>query len=185
MTRKEITRDLAARYNQREGSALELSKEYGNNYNVDKFNRDIKKYGIVRDKETNLYIIPDETMKGQIDILGGTGEPQSLEGTKLTNTMTDTVTKQQGGNTMPESTPDKELEEIKVNNEPTKSRGLKAEGEVKVNDPMPRKKKTFEIDTDLEQLIRVQAAILDITINDYVNEVLRKSISDNVKSIIK
>ena len=48
-----------------------------------------------------------------------------------------------------------------------------------------RKKKTFEIDTDLEQLIRVTAAIEDISMNDYINKVLRAAIPKHVKDMIK
>lgn len=168
MTREEITRDLAARYNKGQGTVQDLSTEYGADYNQYKFYRDIKKYGIIKDTDTDKFIIPGKVMSGQIDILSTTVEPQSLEESQTTNTMASIDTEQQGVKVMPENTPKEELEVVKVNKEPRE-----------------RKKKTFEIDTDLEQLIRVQAAILDITINDYVNEVLRKSISDNVKSIIK
>ena len=48
-----------------------------------------------------------------------------------------------------------------------------------------KKKKTFEIDVELEQLIRIQAAIEDITINEWVNNVLWKAIPDDTRKIIK
>lgn len=167
MNREDIARDIALRFNNGEGTVTDLSKEFPK-YDRNKHNRDIVKYGIVKDKDTNKFIIPDKVMSGQIDILSTTVEPQSLKESQTTNTMTSIDTEQQGVKVMPENTPKEELEAVKVNKEPRE-----------------RKKKTFEIDTDLEQLIRVQAAILDITINDYVNEVLRQSITDDVKKVIK
>jgi predicted HicB family RNase H-like nuclease len=48
-----------------------------------------------------------------------------------------------------------------------------------------KKKKTFEIDTELEQLIKIQAAIENVSINDWVNSVLWKAIPKDTKEIVR
>jgi predicted HicB family RNase H-like nuclease len=50
---------------------------------------------------------------------------------------------------------------------------------------MEKKKKTFEIDVELEQLIRIQAAIKDTTINEWVNKILWAAIPEDTRRIVK
>lgn len=170
MDRLEMCREIVKRYNNKEGTITELTKDYGDSYNRSKFNRDVKSLNINRDIELDKYIIPVINVEGQLDILEGTEGATMKADTKVIENMGHEVKSiAKGKGAAKEMT----IEDNKV------------VSDIKVIDPMERKKKTFEIDIDLEQLIRVQAAILNITINDYVNKVLRKSIPEDIKNIIK
>ena len=46
-----------------------------------------------------------------------------------------------------------------------------------------KKKKTFEIDIELERYLRIEAAIKDISINEFVNSTLWKAISSDTKKL--
>ena len=53
-----------------------------------------------------------------------------------------------------------------------------------VTEPPEKKKKTFEIDVELEKHIRIQAAIEDTTINEWVNKTLWEAIPEDTKEFI-
>ncbi len=152
MERTTIFNQVITRYNDQEGSITKIVKDYPS-YSRDKFNKDLKKHGYIKDMERNLYIIKD--LEGQIDILDIPGQAPSKEDNKAILSIPKDIKEPTKANTSLES------------NETT------------------RKKKTFEIDVDLEQLIRVAAALEDITMNDYVNKVLRVSIPVSVKIMVK
>lgn len=155
MNREEIFLEVMRRYNNGEGTIINLVKEYPN-YTRDKFNLDVKKRHIVKDSNTNLYIYND-LIEGQLDIV------EIAPGTK------EVIKEVAAKEIKKDSLSDTKVKEV----------------EQDINGSSTRKKKTFEIDVDLEQLIRVAAGIENITINDYVNRVLRDSIPLNVKTLIK
>lgn len=66
MDRQEILKDIIRRYNNKEGNIKDLLTDY-EDYSKDKFYRDLKKNGIVKDKERDIYIY--EGIDGQIDLL--------------------------------------------------------------------------------------------------------------------
>lgn len=156
MNREEIFLDILKRFNNQEGTISKLVKEY-QGYTRDKFNDDIKKRSIIKNPGTNQYIYNDK-IEGQIDITEIEEKEKVIVKPKeiIKESLSDTRVK-------PGDTKDNQY----------------------INGSVTRKKKTFEIDTDLEQLIRVSASIEDITINDYVNKILRASIPVSVKIIVK
>lgn len=157
---------VAERYNNKDGTIVDLLKEVGIGRTA--FYSNIKKMGIVKDDDLDKYIIPSGNIGGQIDILEVAEGVVRSEETKEMDNITSVEDETTEGN---ERVSGVAKEDIEVTEE------IKAENQ-------SRKKKTFEIDIDLEQLIRVRAAILDISINDYVNIVLRESIPDTIKNII-
>lgn len=58
-------------------------------------------------------------------------------------------------------------------------------GQKEVNEMKPKKRKhTFEIDANLHKAIKVQAAIEGKTINNFINDLIKNSISNEVKKLI-
>lgn len=53
-----------------------------------------------------------------------------------------------------------------------------------VTEPPEKKKKTFEIDVELEKYIKVQAALENTTINEWVNKTLWEAIPEDTKEFI-
>lgn len=159
MDRFEIFNEVIKQYNKLEGTIVDLVKKYPG-YTRDKFYNDVKKYGYTKDNERNIYIIPDDNIEGQIDILEATGEPQRKEDIKPMETISEEVEK-----------PTEDKPGVKDNIE-----------KVKVSEKM---KKTFEIDIDLNQFIKLQSVIEDKTINQWVNDTLWKAIPESTKKIIK
>ena len=157
MNRKSIVKEIIERYNNREGNITELSNSY-EGYSRQKFYRDIKKYGIVKDDDNDIYIIPEDNIKGQIDLLEGTEGPESHNNIKAIDNI-----------------PNKEIKATE------RDKGVKAMTEVK---DTTKKKKTFEIDVELEKHIRIQAAIEDTTINEWVNKTLWEAIPEDTKEFI-
>lgn len=57
--------------------------------------------------------------------------------------------------------------------------------QIKENGPIKMKKKTFEIDETLEPLLKIQAIKEGKTLNQYVNDVLKRSIEQDTRDFIK
>ncbi len=85
-------------------------------------------------------------------------------------------------NLLEQVSPDTQGKEISRAIEPIRD---KERQEKRKGQSMEKKKKTFEIDVELEQLIRIQAAIEDITINEWVNSVLWKAIPEDTRRIVR
>lgn len=142
MDRENTVKEIVRRYNEKEGTILDLVKEY-EGYSRNKFYRDIAKLGIVKDDEKDIYILKNDNIEGQLNILDDEAPGEEIK-------------KDSPG----------ELEERKA----TK---------------MIKVKKTYEIEEFTEKAVKIQATLEGKTINDYVNDVLQASISDEVKKLIE
>lgn len=149
----EKTKEVIKLYNEKKGNISKLVKDVGISRAA--FYSNLNKLGIIKDEEKDLYIIPDDNIKGQINLLD---EPEK-EIHKIPELFE--PVKQR-----------KEVEKVEKR-------------EVKPIDPLEKKKKTFEIDVKLEKYIRVQAAKENITINEWVNKTLWAAIPDDTKEFIK
>ena len=158
MERDNIAREIAVRFNNGEGTITDLSKEY-EGYSRHKFYRDIESIGIVKNKE-GKYIIPDANIKGQLDLLEKVGP--ELEEKEILDPIGD-ISDERKGNEMQQDIKNKDAI---------------------VTEPPEKKKKTFEIDVELEKYIRIQAAIEDTTINEWVNKTLWEAIPEDTKEFI-
>lgn len=155
MDRESIAREIAVRFNNGEGTITDLAAEY-KGYSRHKFYRDIDRLGITKDEE-GKYIIPDANIKGQLDLLEKVG-PELEEKEIL-----DPIGDERKGNEMQQDIKNKDAI---------------------VTEPPEKKKKTFEIDVELEKHIRIQAAIEDTTINEWVNKTLWEAIPEDTKEFI-
>ncbi len=155
MDRESIAREIAVRFNNGEGTITDLAAEY-KGYSRHKFYRDIDRLGITKDEE-GKYIIPDANIKGQLDLLEKVG-PELEEKEIL-----DPIGEEREGEKMQQDIKNKDSI---------------------VTEPPEKKKKTFEIDVELEKHIRIQAAIEDTTINEWVNKTLWEAIPEDTKEFI-
>ncbi len=94
-------------------------------------------------------------LEGQVDLLGGTElTGESIEDTKATNYINEGLKASQGAN-----------------------KAFKP-------DSLIKKKKTFEIDEELDQYLKAEAIKKGLTVNELVNKTLWKVISEDTKNFI-
>jgi predicted HicB family RNase H-like nuclease len=169
--------EVARRYNAGEGNIniSELCEEIGLGERT--FYKYVKRLGIER--VGDKYIIPDKQIEGQLNLLEKEGpvgpeEPEQQE-------------QEQGDK--PETTEREEtrnMEQEKKENVQASQARETSEKEKQVTTGEPAlKKKTFEIEEYVEKAVKIQAALEEKTINEYVNDTLKASISEEVKKLIK
>lgn len=160
MDRESIAREIIFRFNNGDGTITDLAAEY-EGYSRHKFYRDIVKLGITKDRE-GKYIIPDDNIEGQLNLLEQEG-PELQEEEKETLEPIGDISDERKGNEMQQDIKNKDAI---------------------VTEPPEKKKKTFEIDVELEKYIKVQAALENTTINEWVNKTLWEAIPEDTKEFI-
>lgn len=175
MDRESIAREIAARFNNREGNITDLAAEY-EGYSRYKFYRDIKKLGIVKDDEKDIYIIPDDNIDGQINLLEQVGPEMQEEEKGILDPIGDPPDEREGQD-MQQDIKNKDV----IVTDPPEEKEIDLFYGIGTPE---KKKKTFEIDVELEKYIRIQAAIEDTTINEWVNKTLWKAIPEDTKEFI-
>lgn len=152
MERFETFKELINRYNDKKGSINNLVTEY-EGYSRNMFYRDLKKYGVEKDEEKDIYYFTQ--LEGQTDLLG---VPELTANDIKEDKPTNYINK-----------------ELKGSQEAIKASKINA---------AVKKKKTFEIDEDLEQYLKAEAIKESLTVNELVNQTLWKVISEDTKKFI-